>query len=169
VGGTFTTTRSRAVQTQFGMYSADTTPRNDPSVGHGAVGSCQRLSLPSEAVRRIHFDVIARRVNVDREFSLVIGLFSTTTWTIGYTSRLTSLPTRRRFFNGVRRTNFPDGPSDDEPGHQWLGRTYASANHRPGSAYKSNGLEAWIKHYLENYGLGRDDLFIPTAGESNRR
>jgi len=76
VGGDFHYDNVRArLMTQFGMYSA-TTPRDDPSPGHGQWDLVSTYRYLSEAYGGYHFDKL-HGVNVDAGIFLsYIGLFS---------------------------------------------------------------------------------------------
>ena len=76
VGGDFHYNNVRArLMTQFGMYSV-TTPRNDPSPGHGQWDLADAYRYVSEAYGGYHFDVL-HGVNVDAGiFMSYVGLFS---------------------------------------------------------------------------------------------
>ena len=71
IGGDFHYDNVRArMMTQFGMYSA-TTPRNDPSPGHGQWDLVSAYRYLSEAYGGYHFDKL-HGVNVDAGIFLVI-------------------------------------------------------------------------------------------------
>ncbi len=76
VGGDFHYDNVRArLMTQFGMYST-TTPRNDPSPGHGQWDLANAYRYVSEAYGGYHFNVL-HGINVDAGiFMSYIGLFS---------------------------------------------------------------------------------------------
>ena len=151
VGGDFHYDNVRArLMTQFGMYSA-TTPRNDPSPGHGQWDLVSAYRYVSEAYGGYHFDVL-HGVNVDAGIFLsYIGLFSY------YVSSNTPW-----FFNGVRVQIFPTAHLKIEPWFINGWQAYASANHRPGLGGQIKWTpRPWINIISNNYGLGRDDLFIP--------
>jgi hypothetical protein len=76
VGGDFHYDNVRArLMTQFGMYS-ETTPRNDPSPGHGQWDLDTAYRYIAEAYGGYHFDVM-HGINVDAGiFMSYIGLFS---------------------------------------------------------------------------------------------
>jgi hypothetical protein len=66
------------------------------------------------------------------------------------------------FFNGVRVQIFPTTHLKIEPWFINGWQAYASANHRPGLGGQIKWTPApWINIISNNYGLGRDDLFIP--------
>jgi hypothetical protein len=162
VGGDFHYDNVRArLMTQFGMYSA-TTPRNDPSVGHGQWDLVSAYRYLSEAYGGYHFDVM-HGVNVDAGIFLsYIGLFSYynfDNWAYQPSYVSSNTPW---FFNGVRVQIFPTAHLKIEP---WIingWQAYASANHRPGLGGQIKWTpRPWINIISNNYGLGRDDLFIP--------
>jgi hypothetical protein len=165
VGGDFHYDNVRArLMTQFGMYSA-TTPRNDPSPGHGQWDLVSAYRYVSEAYGGYHFDVM-HGVNVDAGIFLsYIGLFSYynfDNWAYQPSYVSSNTPW---FFNGVRVQIFPTAHLKIEP---WIingWQAYASANHRPGLGGQIKWTpRPWINIISNNYGLGRDDLFI-----ANRR
>jgi hypothetical protein len=162
VGGDFHYDNVRArLMTQFGMYSA-TTPRNDPSPGHGQWDLVSAYRYVSEAYGGYHFDVM-HGVNVDAGIFLsYIGLFSYynfDNWAYQPSYVSSNTPW---FFNGVRVQIFPTAHLKIEP---WIingWQAYASANHRPGLGGQIKWTpRPWINIISNNYGLGRDDLFIP--------
>ncbi len=162
VGGDFHYDNVRArLMTQFGMYSA-TTPRNDPSVGHGQWDLVSAYRYVSEAYGGYHFDVM-HGVNVDAGIFLsYIGLFSYynfDNWAYQPSYVSSNTPW---FFNGVRVQIFPTAHLKIEP---WIingWQAYASADHRPGLGGQIKWTpRPWINIISNNYGLGRDDLFIP--------
>ena len=107
VGGDFHYDNVRArFMTQFGMYSA-TTPRNDPSVGHGQWDLISAYRYLSEAYGGYHFDVL-HGVNVDAGIFLsYIGLFSYynfDNWAYQPSYVSSNTPW---FFEGVRVQIFP--------------------------------------------------------------
>ena len=162
VGGDFHYDNVRArLMTQFGMYSA-TTPRNDPSVGHGQWDLVSAYRYLSEAYGGYHFDVM-HGVNVDAGIFLsYIGLFSYynfDNWAYQPSYVSSNTPW---FFNGVRVQIFPTGHLKIEPWFINGWQAYASANHRPGLGGQIKWTPfPWMNIISNNYGLGRDDLFIP--------
>ncbi|MGA8555830.1 MAG: outer membrane beta-barrel protein, partial [Candidatus Acidiferrales bacterium] len=67
------------------------------------------------------------------------------------------------FFEGVRVQIFPTAHLKIEPWFINGWQSYASANHRPGLGGQIKWTpKPWINVISNNYGLGRDDLFIPT-------
>ena len=162
VGGDFHYDNVRArLMTQFGMYSA-TTPRNDPSPGHGQWDLVSAYRYISEAYGGYHFDVM-HGVNVDAGIFLsYIGLFSYynfDNWAYQPSYVSSNTPW---FFNGVRVQIFPTAHLKIEPWFINGWQAYASANHRPGLGGQIKWTPApWINIISNNYGLGRDDLFIP--------
>jgi hypothetical protein len=162
VGGDFHYDNVRArFMTQLGMYSA-TTPRNDPSVGHGQWDFVSAYRYISEAYGGYHFDVL-HGVNVDAGIFLsYIGLFSYynfDNWAYQPSYVSSNTPW---FFNGVRVQIFPTAHLKIEPWFINGWQAYASANHRPGLGGQIKWTPApWINIISNNYGLGRDDLFIP--------
>jgi Putative beta-barrel porin-2, OmpL-like. bbp2 len=162
VGGDFHYDNVRArLMTQFGMYSA-TTPRNDPSPGHGQWDLVSAYRYLSEAYGGYHFDVL-HGVNVDAGIFLsYIGLFSYynfDNWAYQPSYVSSNTPW---FFNGVRVQIFPTAHLKIEPWFINGWQAYASANHRPGLGGQIKWTpRPWINIISNNYGLGRDDLFIP--------
>ncbi|MGB9244698.1 MAG: outer membrane beta-barrel protein [Candidatus Acidiferrales bacterium] len=162
VGGDFHYDNVRArFMTQYGMYSA-TTPRNDPSPGHGQWDLVSAYRYISEAYGGYHFDVM-HGVNVDAGIFLsYIGLFSYynfDNWAYQPSYVSSNTPW---FFNGVRVQIFPTAHLKIEPWFINGWQAYASANHRPGLGGQIKWTPApWINIISNNYGLGRDDLFIP--------
>ncbi len=163
VGGDFHYDNVRArLMTQFGMYSA-TTPRNDPSPGHGQWDLVAAYRYLSEAYGGYHFDKL-HGVNVDAGIFLsYIGLFSYyqfDNWAYQPSYVSSNTPW---FFEGVRVQIFPTAHLKIEPWFINGWQSYASANHRPGLGGQIKWTpKPWINIISNNYGLGRDDLFIPT-------
>jgi Putative beta-barrel porin-2, OmpL-like. bbp2 len=163
VGGDFHYDNVRArLMTQFGMYSA-TTPRNDPSPGHGQWDLVSAYRYISEAYGGYHFDKL-HGVNVDAGIFLsYIGLFSYyqfDNWAYQPSYVSSNTPW---FFEGVRVQIFPTAHLKIEPWFINGWQSYASANHRPGLGGQVKWTpKPWINVISNNYGLGRDDLFIPT-------
>jgi hypothetical protein len=162
VGGDFHYDNVRArLMTQFGMYSA-TTPRNDPSPGHGQWDLVSAYRYLSEAYGGYHFNVL-HGVNVDAGIFLsYIGLFSYynfDNWAYQPSYVSSNTPW---FFNGVRVQIFPTKHLKIEP---WIingWQSYASANHTPGLGGQLKWTPtSWINIISNNYGLGQDDLFTP--------
>jgi hypothetical protein len=162
VGGDFHYDNVRArLMTQFGMYSV-TTPRNDPSPGHGQWDLANAYRYISEAYGGYHFDVL-HGVNVDAGiFMSYIGLFSYynfDNWAYQPSYVSSNTPW---FFNGVRVQIFPTAHLKIEPWFINGWQSYASANHRPGIGGQIKWTPAsWINVISNNYGLGQDDLFTP--------
>jgi hypothetical protein len=163
VGGDFHYDNVRArLMTQFGMYSA-TTPRNDPSPGHGQWDLVSAYRYLSEAYGGYHFDKL-HGVNVDAGIFLsYIGLFSYyqfDNWAYQPSYVSSNTPW---FFEGVRVQIFPTAHLKIEPWFINGWQSYASANHRPGLGGQIKWTpKPYINVISNNYGLGRDDLFIPT-------
>jgi len=161
VGGDFHYDNVRArLMTQFGMYSA-TTPRNDPSPGHGQWDLVSAYRYLAEAYGGYHFNVL-HGVNVDAGiFMSYIGLFSYynfDNWAYQPSYVSSNTPW---FFNGVRVQIFPTAHLKIEPWFINGWQSYASANHRPGLGGQIKWTPApWINIISNNYGLGEDDLFI---------
>lgn len=161
VGGDFHWDNVRArLMTQFGMYSA-TTPRNDPSPGHGQWDLNTAYRYVSEAYGGYHFDVL-HGINVDAGiFMSYVGLFSYynfDNW--AYQPSFVSSNTPW-FFNGVRVQIFPSEHLKIEP---WIingWQAYGSANHTPGIGGQIKWTpKPWLNIISNNYGVGEDDLFI---------
>jgi len=161
VGGDFHFDNVRArIMTQFGMYSA-TTPRNDPSPGHGQWDLPTAYRYLSEAYAGYHFNVL-HGVNVDAGiFMSYIGLFSYynfDNWAYQPSYVSSNTPW---FFNGVRVQIFPTAHLKIEPWFINGWQSYASANHTPGVGGQIKWTpKPWINIISNNYGVGQDDLFI---------
>ncbi len=162
VGGDFHYDNVRArLMTQFGMYSA-TTPRNDPSPGHGQWDLVSAYRYLSEGYGGYHFNKMYG-VNVDAGIFLsYIGLFSYynfDNWAYQPSYVSSNTPW---FFEGVRVQIFPTAHLKIEPWFINGWQSYASANHRPGLGGQVKWTpKPWINVISNNYALGRDDLFIP--------
>jgi Putative beta-barrel porin-2, OmpL-like. bbp2 len=162
IGGDFHYDNVRArFMTQLGMYSV-TTPRNDPSVGHGQWDLAGAYRYLSEAYGGYHFDVL-NGVNVDAGIFLsYIGLFSYynfDNWAYQPSYVSSNTPW---FFEGVRVQIFPTAHLKIEPWFINGWQSYASANHRPGLGGQIKWTpKPWLNVISNNYGLGADDLFIP--------
>ena len=162
VGGDFHWDSVRArLMTQFGMY-AETTPRNDPSPGHGQWDLNTAYRYISEAYGGYHFDVL-HGVNVDAGiFMSYIGLFSYynfDNWAYQPSYVSSNTPW---FFNGVRVQIFPSEHLKIEPWFINGWQAYGSANHRPGIGGQIKWTpKPWLNIISNNYALGADDLFIP--------
>ncbi len=146
--------------TQFGMYSA-TTPRNDPSPGHGQWDLDTAYRYLAEAYGGYHFNVL-RGVNVDAGIFLsYIGLFSYynfDNWAYQPSYVSSNTPW---FFNGVRVQIFPTAHLKIEPWFINGWQSYASANHTPGVGGQIKWTpKPWLNIISNNYGVGEDDLFI---------
>lgn len=161
VGGDFHYDHVRArLMTQFGMYSV-TTPRNDPSPGHGQWDLANAYRYISEAYGGYHFDAL-HGVNVDAGiFMSYVGLFSYynfDNW--AYQPSFVSSNTPW-FFNGLRVQIFPTAHLKIEP---WIingWQAYGSANHTPGLGGQIKWTPTgWLEVISNNYGLGQDDLFV---------
>jgi Putative beta-barrel porin-2, OmpL-like. bbp2 len=161
VGGDFHYDNVRArLLTQFGMYSA-TTPRNDPSPGHGQWDLYTAYRYLTEAYGGYHFDVL-HGVNVDAGIFLsYIGLFSYynfDNWAYQPSYVSSNTPW---FFEGVRVQIFPTAHLKIEPWFINGWQSYASANHKPGLGGQIKWTpKPWLNIISNNYGLGEDDLFI---------
>jgi Putative beta-barrel porin-2, OmpL-like. bbp2 len=162
VGGDFHYENVRArLMTQFGMYST-TTPRNDPSPGHGQWDLANAYRYIAEAYGGYHFDVM-HGINVDAGiFMSYIGLFSYyqfDNW--AYQPSFVSSNTPW-FFNGVRVQIFPTAHLKIEPWFINGWQAYGSANHTPGLGGQIKWTPtSYINVISNNYGLGEDDLFVP--------
>jgi hypothetical protein len=161
VGGDFHYDNVRArLMTQFGMYSV-TTPRNDPSPGHGQWDLAGAYRYLSEAYGGYHFNVL-HGVNVDAGiFMSYIGLFSYynfDNWAYQPSYVSSNTPW---FFNGVRVQIFPTAHLKIEPWFINGWQSYASANHTPGVGGQIKWTpKPWLNIISNNYGLGEDDLFV---------
>ena len=162
VGGDFHYDNVRArLMTQFGMYSA-TTPRNDPSPGHGQWTLDTAYRYVSEAYGGYHFNVL-HGINVDAGiFMSYIGLFSFynfDNWAYQPSYVSSNTPW---FFNGVRVQIFPTAHLKIEPWFINGWQAYGSANHTPGIGGQIKWTpKPWLNIISNNYGVGQDDLFIP--------
>src|SRR5580704_7607877 len=165
VGGDFHYDNVRArLMTQFGMYSV-TTPRNDPSPGHGQWDLADAYRYVSEAYGGYHFNAL-NGINVDAGiFMSYIGLFSYynfDNWAYQPSYVSSNSPW---FFNGLRVQIFPNPHLKIEP---WLingWQSYGSANSRKGLGGQIKATPfPWINIISNNYGLGHDDLYIPNRG-----
>ena len=162
VGGDFHYANVRArLMTQFGMYSA-TTPRNDPSPGHGQWDLVSAYRYLAEAYGGYHFDVL-HGVNVDGGIFLsYIGLFSYynfDNWAYQPSYVSSNTPW---FFEGLRVQIYPTAHLKIEPWFINGWQSYGSANHRPGLGGQVRWTpKPWLNIISNNYGLGADDLFIP--------
>jgi len=162
IGGDFHWDNVRGrFMTQFGMYSA-TTPRNDPSPGHGQWDLVSAYRYLSEAYGGYHFNVL-QGVNVDAGIFLsYIGLFSYynfDNWAYQPSYVSSNTPW---FFTGVRVQIFPTKHLKIEPWFINGWQSYASANHTPGLGGQLKWTpKPWINIISNNYGLGQDDLFVP--------
>jgi hypothetical protein len=161
VGGDFHYDNVRArFLTQYGMYSA-TTPRNDPSPGHGQWDLVTAHRYLAEAYGGYHFDVW-HGINVDAGIFLsYIGLFSYynfDNWAYQPSYVSSNTPW---FFEGVRVQIFPTAHLKIEPWFINGWQSYASANHKPGLGGQIKWTpKPWLNIISNNYGLGEDDLFI---------
>jgi hypothetical protein len=161
VGGDFHYDNVRArLMTQYGMYSS-TTPRNDPSPGHGQWDLVGAYRYLSEAYGGYHFNVW-HGINVDAGiFMSYIGLFSYynfDNWAYQPSYVSSNTPW---FFNGVRVQIFPTAHLKIEPWFINGWQSYASANHKPGLGGQIKWTpKPWLNIISNNYGLGEDDLFI---------
>jgi hypothetical protein len=161
VGGDFHYDNVRArLMTQFGMYSA-TTPRNDPSPGHGQWDLNTAYRYVSEAYGGYHFNVL-HGINVDAGiFMSYVGLFSYynfDNWAYQPSYVSSNTPW---FFNGVRVQIFPTAHLKIEPWFINGWQAYGSANHRPGLGGQIKWTpKPWLNIISNNYGLGEDDLFV---------
>jgi len=161
VGGDFHYDNVRArLLTQFGMYSA-TTPRNDPSPGHGQWDLVSAYRYLTEAYGGYHFNVL-HGVNVDAGIFLsYIGLFSYynfDNWAYQPSYVSSNTPW---FFEGLRVQIFPTAHLKIEPWFINGWQAYGSANHKPGLGGQIKWTpKPWLNIISNNYGLGEDDLFI---------
>jgi hypothetical protein len=162
VGGDFHWDNVRGrLMTQFGMYSV-TTPRNDPSPGHGQWDLDDAYRYVSEAYGGYHFNVL-HGINVDAGiFMSYIGLFSYynfDNWAYQPSYVSSNTPW---FFNGVRVQIFPTTHLKIEPWFINGWQSYASANHTPGIGGQIKWTpKPWLNIISNNYGVGEDDLFTP--------
>jgi hypothetical protein len=161
VGGDFHYDNVRArLMTQFGMYS-ETTPRNDPSPGHGQWDLAGAYRYVSEAYGGYHINVM-HGINIDAGiFMSYIGLFSYynfDNWAYQPSYVSSNTPW---FFNGVRVQIFPTAHLKIEPWFINGWQSYGSANRKPGLGGQIKWTPVpWMNIISNNYGLGEDDLFI---------
>jgi hypothetical protein len=161
VGGDFHYDNVRGrLMTQFGMYSV-TTPRNDPSPGHGQWDLADAYRYISEAYGGYHINVL-HGINIDAGiFMSYIGLFSYynfDNWAYQPSYVSSNTPW---FFNGVRVQIFPTAHLKIEPWFINGWQSYASANRKPGLGGQIKWTPVpWMNIISNNYGLGEDDLFI---------
>jgi hypothetical protein len=161
VGGDFHYDNVRArLMTQYGMYSV-TTPRNDPSPGHGQWDLAGAYRYISEAYGGYHFNVL-HGINVDAGiFMSYVGLFSYynfDNWAYQPSYVSSNTPW---FFNGVRVQIFPTKHLKIEPWFINGWQAYGSANHMPGLGGQIKWTpKPWLNIISNNYGVGEDDLFI---------
>src|SRR3984957_19655893 len=162
VGGGFHYDNVRArLMTQFGMYSA-TTPRNDPSPGHGQWDLDTAYRYISEAWGGYHFNVL-NGVNVDAGIFLsYIGLFSYyqfDNWAYQPSYVSSNTPW---FFEGVRVQIFPTAHLKIEPWFINGWQSYGRFNNRPGLGvqilWRPN---SWLSILGNQYALGEDALNTP--------
>jgi hypothetical protein len=162
VGGDFHYDNVRArLMTQFGMYST-TTPRNDPSPGHGQWDLADAYRYVSEAYGGYHFNALYG-INVDAGiFMSYVGLFSYynfDNWAYQPSYVSSNTPW---FFQGVRVQIYPTAHLKIEPWFINGWQAYGSANHTPGLGGQLKWTPtSWINIISNNYGLGQDDLFVP--------
>jgi len=161
IGGDFHWENVRGrLMTQFGMYSA-TTPRNDPSPGHGQWDLVSAYRYLAEAYGGYHINKLDG-INVDAGIFLsYIGLFSYynfDNWAYQPSYVSSNTPW---FFEGVRVQIFPTKHLKIEPWFINGWQSYASANHTPGLGGQLKWTpRPWINIISNNYGLGEDDLFV---------
>src|SRR5215472_3377540 len=162
IGGDFHYNNVRGrVMTQLGMYST-MTPRNDASPARGQWDLSNAYRYLSEAYGGYHFDVM-HGVNVDAGiFMSYIGLFSYYNYdNWAYQPSYVSSNTPW-YFSGVRVQIFPTAHLKIEPWFINGWQSYASANHSPGIGGQIKWTpKPWLNIISNNYGVGRDDLFIP--------
>jgi hypothetical protein len=162
IGGDFHWENVRGrLMTQFGMYSA-TTPRNDPSPGHGQWDLVSAYRYLAEAYGGYHINKLDG-INVDAGIFLsYIGLFSYynfDNWAYQPSYVSSNTPW---FFEGVRVQIFPTKHLKIEPWFINGWQSYASANHTPGLGGQLKWTpKPWVNIISNNYGLGEDDLFVP--------
>ncbi len=162
IGGDFHWENVRGrLMTQFGMYSV-TTPRNDPSPGHGQWDLVSAYRYLAEAYGGYHINKLDG-INVDAGIFLsYIGLFSYynfDNWAYQPSYVSSNTPW---FFEGVRVQIFPTKHLKIEPWFINGWQSYASANHTPGLGGQLKWTpKPWVNIISNNYGLGEDDLFVP--------
>src|SRR6202522_958422 len=162
IGGDFhyDNVRARFI-TQFGMYWA-TTPRNDPSPGHGQWDLVSAYRYLSEAYGGYHFNALDG-INVDAGIFLsYIGLFSYynfDNWAYQPSYVSSNTPW---FFEGVRVQVFPTAHLKIEPWFINGWQSYAKYNGHPGLGGQLLWLpKEWFKLVANQYGYGEDNLGLP--------
>src|SRR6202050_5000205 len=162
VGGDFHYDNVRGrLMTQFGMYS-ETTPRNDPSPGHGQWDLADAYRYVSEAYGGYHFNVL-HGINVDAGiFMSYIGLFSYynfDNWAYQPSYVSSNTPW---FFNGVRVQVFPTEHVKIEPWFVNGWQSYGRFNGRPGFGMQILWRRVgWFSVLGNEYLLGEDALNTP--------
>ena len=162
IGGDFHWDNVRArFMTQFGLYST-ATPRNDPSTAKGQWDLANANRYISEAYGGYHLNVL-NGINIDAGiFMSYIGLFSYYNYdNWAYQPSYVSSNTPW-FFQGVRAQIFPTPHLKIEPYviNGW--QSYGSSNHRKGLGGQIRwSPRPWLNIISNDYGLGRDDLYIP--------
>jgi len=165
IGGDFHYDNVRArFMTQFGMYST-TTVRNDPSYAKGQWNINEAHRYLAEAYGGYHINAL-NGINVDAGIFLsYIGLFSyynADNWAYQPSYVSSNTPW---FFEGLRIQIFPTPHLKIEP---WIingWQSYASANSRKGLGGQIKWTpRPWVNIISNNYGLGHDDLYIPSRG-----
>jgi hypothetical protein len=165
LGGDFHYDNVRArFMTQFGMYSA-TTPRNDPSPAKGQWDLDTADRYLAEAYGGYHIDALDG-INIDAGIFLsYIGLFSYynfDNWAYQPSYVSSNTPW---FFEGLRVQIFPNPHLKIEPWFINGWQSYGSANSRKGLGGQIKWTpRPWVNFISNNYGLGRDDLYIPNRG-----
>src|SRR5271154_6042010 len=165
VGGDFHYDNVRGrLMTQFGMYSV-TTPRNDPSPGHGQWDLAGAYRYLAEAYGGYHINALDG-INIDAGiFMSYIGLFSYynfDNWAYQPSYVSSNTPW---FFNGLRVQIFPNPHLKIEPWFINGWQSYGSANSRKGLGGQIKWTpRPWVNVISNNYGLGHDDLYIPNRG-----
>ncbi|HKF59433.1 MAG TPA: outer membrane beta-barrel protein, partial [Blastocatellia bacterium] len=161
IGGDFHWNNVRArLMTQFGMY-AETTPRNDASVGRGQWDLDTAYRYISEAYGGYHIDKL-NGINIDAGiFMSYVGLFSYyqfDNWAYQPSYVSSNTPW---FFNGMRIQIFPSEKLKIEP---WLvngWQSYGKFNKAPGVGLQVLWRPNSSISVLGNQYVGTDTLGIP--------
>ena len=171
IGGDFHYDNVRArFMTQLGIYSV-TTPRNDPSVGHGQWDLARCLPLPFRSLWWVSLRCAEWRQRRCRDLSCPTSDYSaTTTSTTGLINRRTYPRTRHGFSRASASRCSPPPHLKFEPWFINGWQSYASANHRPGIGGQIKWTpKPWLNIISNNYGLGADDLVHSQSQANSHR
>jgi hypothetical protein len=161
VGGDFHYDNVRArLMTQYGMYSS-TTPRNDPSPGHGQWDLVGAYRYLSEAYGGYHYNVW-HGINVDAGiFMSYVGLFSYynfDNWAYQPSYVSSNTPW---FFQGVRVQIFPTAHLKIEPWFINGWQSYGKFNRAPGVGGQVLWRPTGSVSLVSNNYIGTDTLGNP--------